>query len=83
MGRFKKGQYGGMFYYDQPSFPSQAEWLVNKLTRPDTSKKAHLMLSFTFSTVFSIIEIICLNQVCYIQPVEEPQVLEAFTKIDP
>lgn len=41
------------------------------------------MLSLAFSTVFSITDVIYLNQVCYIQLVEEPQVLEAFTKIDP
>lgn len=56
---------------------------VHELTRPDLSKEMHLMISLAYTTVFSSDDVICLNQVYYTQPVEEPPALDPFTNIQP
>lgn len=81
---FKQGpMWGGFVWYYQPSFAGQVEALVHELTRPDPSKETHIMISLAYATVFGNDDIICLNQVYYTQPVEEPPVLDPFTKMQP
>lgn len=81
---FKQGpMWGGFVWYYRPSFESQVEALVHELTRPDASKETHLMISLAYATVFGSEDVICLNQMYYTQPVENPPVLDPFTKIEP
>ncbi|KAI1082678.1 FAD-binding domain-containing protein [Whalleya microplaca] len=80
---FKQGpMWGGMIFYYLPSFSGQVDALVDELTRPDTSKETHLMLSIGYYGVASS-DIVCLNQVYYTQPVKNPPVLAPFTQIQP
>ncbi|KAH6664563.1 hypothetical protein B0J14DRAFT_607259 [Halenospora varia] len=80
---FKQGQmWGGTVFYFAPSFPSQIEALVNELHNPNASKETHLMISIGFSAMLGT-EPMCLNQPYYLQAVENPPVLDPFTKIQP
>lgn len=80
---FKQGQmWGGTVFYFAPSFPSQIEALVNELHNPNASKETHLMISIGFSAMLGT-EPMCLNQLYYLQAVENPPVLDPFTKIQP
>ncbi|RYC61325.1 hypothetical protein CHU98_g4904 [Xylaria longipes] len=82
---FKQGpMYGGMVWYFKPSFPSQASALVKELTSPDASAETHLMLSIAYSQLFGNgNDIVCLNQLYYTQPVEDPPTLVPFTHVQP
>ncbi|KAI1273033.1 hypothetical protein F5Y07DRAFT_378185 [Xylaria sp. FL0933] len=82
---FKQGpMYGGMVFYYKPSFPGQITALVKELTSPDASVETHLMLSIAYAQVFGNgNDVICLNQVYYTQPVEDPPALAPFTHIEP
>ncbi|KUJ15927.1 FAD-binding domain-containing protein [Mollisia scopiformis] len=81
---FKEGNiWGGTVFYFAPSFPSQIEALVgDSLHDPNASTDTHLMLSIGYSAMFSE-DIMCLNQPYYTKAVENPAVLDPFTKIQP
>lgn len=80
---FKQGKvWGGMVFYFTPSFPQQIEALVSELRKPNASKETHLMISIGFSAMFGD-NPICLNQLYYLEAVENPPVLDPFTKIEP
>jgi hypothetical protein len=75
--------YGGMVFYYKPSWPSQMAALVKELTAPSPSVETHLMLSLAFAKVFGSDDVLCLNQVYYTQPVEDPPDLAPFTSMQP
>ncbi|KAF4631708.1 hypothetical protein G7Y89_g6423 [Cudoniella acicularis] len=80
---FKQGKiWGGTVLYFAPSFPSQIEALVNELRDPNASKETHLMISIGYSPLYGK-DVLCLNQPYYTQAVENPPVLDPFTKIQP
>ena len=74
--------WGGTVFYFAPSFPSQVEALVNELHNPTASKETHLMISIGYSPMYGK-EVLCLNQAYYTQAVENPPVLDPFTKMQP
>ncbi|KAL1858313.1 hypothetical protein Daus18300_009931 [Diaporthe australafricana] len=58
--------------------------LVNELTSPNASVETHLMLSIAYARVFGNgNDVICLNQLYYTQPVEDPPALAPFTHVQP
>ena len=71
-----------MVFYFAPSFPSQIEALVNELQKPNASKDTHLMISIGYAAMFGN-DLMCLNQPYYLEAVENPPVLDPFTKIQP
>ncbi|ROV94342.1 hypothetical protein VMCG_08650 [Cytospora schulzeri] len=80
---FKQGKiWGGFLFYFAPSFPSQLEALVQVLHDPVESKKTHLMVSIGYSSMFGS-DVMCLNQPYYLDAVENPPVLDAFSKMQP
>jgi len=80
---FKQGKiWGGTVFYFAPSFPGQIEALVNELHKPNASKDTHLMISMGFAAMFGN-DLMCLNQPYYLETVENPPVLDPFTKIQP
>lgn len=84
---FEQGPlWGGNVFYFPGSFPSQIVALVGEITKPDASDATHLMISIGHSTALSSAfgtPIMCLNQMYYTEPVENPAVLDPFTKITP
>lgn len=76
--------YAGMVWYYKPSWPDQMAALVEEITSPDASVDTNLMLSIAYAQVFGNgNDVICLNQVYYTQPVEDPLVLAPFTHVQP
>ncbi|KAI0406388.1 hypothetical protein F4802DRAFT_613607 [Xylaria palmicola] len=81
---FKQGpMHGGMVFYYKPSFLGQVTALVKELTSPNASVETHFMLSIAYAQVFNGNDVLCLNQVYYTQPVEDPPALVPFTHIEP
>ncbi|KAK8052712.1 hypothetical protein PG996_012013 [Apiospora saccharicola] len=82
---FEQGPiYAGFVWYFKPSFPNQLAALVKELTSPDASVEAHLMLSMAYAQVFGNgNDVVCLNQLYYTQPVEDPPVLAPFVYVQP
>ncbi|RYP31565.1 hypothetical protein DL767_005674 [Monosporascus sp. MG133] len=82
---FKQGpMYAGMVWYYKPSFPDQVAALVKELTSPDASVETHLMLSIAYAQVFNNgNDVVCLNQLYYTQPLQDPPALAPFTHIQP
>lgn len=82
---FKQGpMYAGMVWYYKPSFPDQMAALVRELTSPDASVETHLMLSIAYAQVFNNgDDVVCLNQLYYTQPVQDPPALAPFTHVEP
>jgi hypothetical protein len=72
--------WGGKLFYFYDSFPGQIDALVNELNKPDASPEIHLMISTGYSALFGG-QIMCLNQPYYLRAVENPPVLDPFTKI--
>lgn len=80
---FKQGKiWGGYSFYFAPNFPSQLEALVQVLHDPVESKKTHLMVSIGYSAMFGS-DIMCLNEPYYLDAVENPPVLDVFSKMQP
>lgn len=80
---FKQGKiWGGFLYYFAPSFPSQLEALVKVLNDPVESKRTHLMVSTGYSALFGD-DVMCLNQPYYLDEVENPPVIDVFSKMQP
>lgn len=80
---FKQGKiWGGFLFYFTPAFPSQLEALVQVLHDPVESKRTHLMISTGYSAMFGS-DAICLNQPYYLDAVENPPVLDVFSKMQP
>ncbi|KAI0893530.1 hypothetical protein F4806DRAFT_476168 [Annulohypoxylon nitens] len=76
--------YAGMVFYYKPSWAGQMAALVKELTSPNPSVETHLMLSIGYAQVFGNgNDVICLNQLYYTQPVEDPPVLAPFTHVQP
>ncbi|KAH9995153.1 FAD-binding domain-containing protein [Xylariaceae sp. FL0662B] len=83
---FKQGpMYEGTVWYYKPSFPGQVAALVKELTSPDASVETHLKLNIAYTQAFNIDghDVICFNQMCYTQRVQEPPALAPFTEIEP
>ncbi|KAI1360158.1 hypothetical protein F5Y08DRAFT_343948 [Xylaria arbuscula] len=82
---FEQGpMYGGMVFYYQPSFSGQVAALVKELTSTKPSVETHLMLSIAYAQVFGNgNDVLCLNQVYYTQPEQDPPALAPFTNIEP
>ncbi|KAK8045538.1 FAD-binding domain-containing protein [Apiospora rasikravindrae] len=82
---FKQGpMYAGMVWYFKQSFPDQMAALVKELTSSNPSVETHLMLSIAYAQVFGNgDDVICLNQLYYTQPVEDPPVLAPFVHVQP
>ncbi|KAK7932547.1 FAD-binding domain-containing protein [Apiospora marii] len=82
---FKQGSiYAGFVWYFKQSFPDQMAALVKELTSADASVEAHLMLSIAYAQVFGNgNDVVCLNQLYYTQPIEEPPVLSPFVHVQP
>ncbi|KAK8084449.1 hypothetical protein PG997_005720 [Apiospora hydei] len=82
---FKQGSmYAGMVWYFRQSFPDQMAALVKELKSADPSVETHLMLSIAYAQVFGNgNDVICLNQLYYTQPVEDPPVLAPFLHVQP
>lgn len=74
--------YAGMVWYYKPSFRGQMVALVKELTSPDASVETHLMLSIAYAEVFGN-DVVCLNQLYYTQPVQDPAILAPFTQVQP
>lgn len=80
---FKQGKFwGGFLFYFAPNFPSQLEALVQVLHDPVESKRTHLMVSIGYSAMFGS-DVMCLNQPYYLDAVENPPVLDVFSKMQP
>ncbi|XXG99430.1 hypothetical protein Hte_005769 [Hypoxylon texense] len=80
---FQQGQiWGGFLFYFAPTFPSQLEALVDVLHDPVESKRTHLMVSIGYSAMFGS-DVMCLNQPYYLDAVENPPVLDIFSKMQP
>ncbi|KAH8766058.1 hypothetical protein F5883DRAFT_460895 [Diaporthe sp. PMI_573] len=80
---FEQGKiWGGFLFYFAPSFPSQLEALVKVLHDPVESKRTHLMVSTGYSAMFGG-DVMCLNQPYYLDAVENPPVLDVFSKMQP
>lgn len=76
--------YAGMVWYYKPSFPDQMAALVKELNSPDASVETHLMLSIAYAKVFGNgNDFVCLNQLYYTQPVQDPIALAPFTHVQP
>jgi FAD/FMN-containing dehydrogenase len=84
---FEQGPFwGGNVFYFADSFPGQIESLVAELTKPDTSDLTHIMISIGHSGAMAAAlgaPIMCLNQAYYADAVENPPVLDPFTKVTP
>ncbi|KAG8156606.1 hypothetical protein KVR01_013557 [Diaporthe batatas] len=82
---FKQGPiYAGMVWYFKPSFADQMKALVKELNAPDASVETHLMLSIAYAQVFGNgNDVVCLNQLYYTQPVDDPPALAPFTHVQP
>lgn len=82
---FRQGpMYAGMVFYYKRSWPDQMAALVKELTSPNPSVETHPMLSLGFARIFGNgDDVLCLNQVYYTQPVEDPPVLAPFTHVQP
>lgn len=82
---FKQGPFwGGSVFYFPPSFPGQIEALVGELKKPDASAETHLMISIGYSVSFAQLGgDLCMNQLYYTGPVENPPVLEPFATVQP
>lgn len=58
--------------------------LVKELTSPNPSVETHLVLSIAYADVFGNgNDVVCLNQLYYTQPAQDPAVLAPFTHIQP
>ncbi|TGJ85218.1 hypothetical protein E0Z10_g3543 [Xylaria hypoxylon] len=80
---FEQGPlYGGMVWYSKPSFPGQIAALVKELTSPEADVETHFMLSIAYAQLFGN-DVVCLNQLYYTQPVEDPPALAPFTHVQP
>ena len=80
---FKQGKiWGGTVFYFAAGFPGQIDALVSELHKPDASKDTHLMISIGYAAMFGN-NLMCLNQPYYLEAVENPPVLDPFTKIQP
>lgn len=76
--------YAGMVFYFKPSWRDQMAALVKELTSPDASVETHLMLSIAYSQIFGNgTDVLCLNQLYYTQPAQDPPVLAPFTNVQP
>ncbi|KAK8131643.1 hypothetical protein PG984_008081 [Apiospora sp. TS-2023a] len=82
---FEQGPiYAGFVWYFKQSFDDQMVALVKELTWPDASVEAHLMLSIAYAQVFGNgNDVVCLNQLYYTQPVEDPPALTPFVHVQP
>jgi hypothetical protein len=79
---FEQGCFwGGSIYYFPASFPSQIEALVAELQKPDATDETHLMMSIGYAAQFG--QTMCMNQMYYTREVENPEVLKAFTEVQP
>lgn len=73
-----------MVWYYKPSFADQMKALVKELKSPDASVETHMMLSIAYAQVFGNgNDVVCLNQLYYTQPVEDPPALAPFTHVQP
>ncbi|KAI0174427.1 hypothetical protein BJ166DRAFT_620922 [Pestalotiopsis sp. NC0098] len=76
--------YAGMVWYYKPSFEGQVAALVKELNSPDASVETHFMLSIAYSQLFGNgNDVVCLNQLYYTQPVDDPPALAPFTHVQP
>ncbi|KAI4604064.1 hypothetical protein KJ359_000191 [Pestalotiopsis sp. 9143b] len=76
--------YAGMVWYYKPSFEGQVTALVEELISPDASVETHFMLSIAYSRLFGNgNDVVCLNQLYYTQPVDDPPALAPFTHVEP
>ncbi|KAI1747786.1 FAD-binding domain-containing protein [Xylaria castorea] len=67
-----------------PIFMGQVNALVKELKSPDISVETHLMLSIAYAQIFGIGNgVVCLNQLYYTQPVQDPPALFSFTHVEP
>jgi hypothetical protein len=73
--------WGESVFYFGASFPGQIEALVTEISKPNATEETQLIISIGFSAQFG--QIVCQNQVCYTQDVENPPVLEPFTSYEP
>lgn len=73
-----------MVWYYKPSFEGQVTALVEELISPDASVETHFMLSIAYSRFFGNgNDVVCLNQLYYTQPVDDPPALAPFTHVEP
>ncbi|KAK4041155.1 hypothetical protein C8A01DRAFT_34772 [Parachaetomium inaequale] len=84
---FEQGPFwGGNVFYFADNFPNQIESLVSELTKPNASDLTHIMISIAHSVAMAAAfgaPILCLNQAYYAEAVENPPVLDPFTKVTP
>jgi hypothetical protein len=78
--------WGGNVFYFADKFPGQIDSLVSELKKPNASDQTHIMISIGHSGAMAAAfgaPIMCLNQAYYNEPVENPPVLDPFTKMTP
>ncbi|KAI1328886.1 FAD-binding domain-containing protein [Xylariaceae sp. FL0255] len=82
---FEQGpMYAGMVWYFKPSFTGQIKALVKELTSSTPCAEAHYMLSIAFSQAFGNgDDVVCLDQLCYTQPIADPAILAPFVHVEP